>query len=221
MYSFTIAVTLASLLSLATAIPTAANTPRTCGTGIFPSFLQQLTEANPTTVNPNTITTGHATQGDFHVSQTVDASGAVSNRIYQVVAFENIPAGAYGCQLNWAIPADPNAVPLNSTGNPTLSVYTLFNDNSAAITYPNNWSWNTFFPATSPPFGLGTFGTANIVYGGSGVINSEACPVGGGNLAFVSEIANWVSQSSSIEFIAFVNSFSGAGLTGPYLTYNC
>ena len=221
MRASTTAFALASLLGLSFAAPrpkaggsTPVDLAARCGQTLVPTFLQQLTESNPTAVNPNTL----STNGDFLVSQTVDAFGNVGNRVYQVVAFENIPAGSYGCQLNYVLP--PSAS-VTITGNPTLNITTLYNDDSGSITFPNTYSWDTFFPPPSPPFGQGLFGTSNFVSGGSAVINSEGCPVGGGNLAFVFSIASWISESASIEFDEYVNVANGAGLTGVYLTLDC
>ena len=53
------------------------------------------------------------------------------------------------------------------------------------------------------------------------VINSEACPIGGGNLAFLFSIAVWETQAASVEFNEYVNAINGAGLAGVYLTYDC
>ncbi|KUJ18600.1 uncharacterized protein LY89DRAFT_683536 [Mollisia scopiformis] len=201
---------LLALFSLSSAAPTPIELAPRCGTTVFPTFLQQLTETSPSTVQANTL----STTGDFHVSQTV-TNGVVSNRIYQVVAFENIPSTAYGCQLNVVFPA---SYPITSTGTPTLNVTTLYNGSPSSITYPNNWSWSTFYPPTSPPFGQGLFDTVTFAPGQSAAINSEVC---GQNLAFVFEVASWVGVSSSVEFNEYVNLLNGAGLAGVYLTYGC
>lgn len=210
----TTAFALLSFLGLSSAVPTPANVAPRCGTTLVPTFLQQLDEANPTYVGPNTMSTG----GEFFVSQNTDANGNIIERIYQVAAFENIPAGSYGCQLAVTF---PDTYTINIFGTPTLNVTTLFNDDSTSITYPNNWSWDTFFPPTSPPFGQGLFGTVTIAPGTTQVINSEACPVGGGNLAFVFSIAVWETEPASVEFSEYVNAINGAGLAGVYLTYDC
>jgi hypothetical protein len=210
MRTSTTALAILSLLGLSAAAPTPIELAPRAGTTLFPAFIQQLTEATPSTVNVNTLSSG----GDFHVAQTQDpATGAISNRIYQIVAFENIPAGANTCQLNVAF---PNPYTITTTGYPTLNVTTLYDNSPSSITYPNNWSWGTFFPPTSPPFGQGLFGTINFAEGQSAVINSEGCPVGGGSLAFVFSIASWVWGSASIEF----DQVNGAGLAGVYLTYD-
>jgi len=53
------------------------------------------------------------------------------------------------------------------------------------------------------------------------VINSESCPVGGGNLAFVFSVAGWVGGAASVDFKEYINGINGAGLAGVYLTYDC
>jgi hypothetical protein len=206
---------LLSLLGLSASHPTPVEVAPRCGETLFPFLTQQLTEASPNTVNTNTL----SYDGDFHVAQTMDpATGAISNRIYQIVAFNNIPPGSYGCQLNVQFPA---SYPITTSGSPTLNVQTLYAGSPSSITYPNNWSWNTFWPQTSPPFGSGSYGTINFAEGQTAVINSEACPPGGGDLAFVFEIADWVWGDASIEFNEYVNKMNGAGLAGVYLTFDC
>jgi len=214
MHQSTLLFGISSLLVLASAIPTPASLAPRCGTTIIPTILQQLTEASPSTVGANTI----SANGDFHVSQSVDSSGKIINRIYQLVAFQNLPSGSYGCQLAVTFPPSYS---ITSSGTPTLNITTLDTTASSSITYPNNFSWSTFFPPTSPPFGQGLFGTVTMTSGMNQVINSEACPVGGGNLAFLFEIASWETQPASVEFNENVNKINGQGLAGVYLTYNC
>ena len=210
----TVALSLLGLLGLSSAIPTPVELAPRCGTTLVPTFLQQVSEANPSLVETNTMSTG----GDFLVSQSVAANGQIINRIYQIAAFENIPSGSYGCQL--AVTFPPN-YPITSTGVPTLNVTTLFNGQSSSIAFPNSISWSTLYPPTSPPFGQGLFGTVTMTPGTTQVINSEACPIGGGNLAFLFSIAVWETQAASVEFNEYVNAINGAGLAGVYLTYDC
>lgn len=210
----TVALALVGLLGLTAAAPTPVELAPRCGQTVFPTFLQQVSEANPTTVETNTL----LTNGDFHVSQSVDANGNIDNRIYQIVAFMNIPPGSYGCQLAVTFPAN---YPITSTGVPTLNVTTLYNGQSSSITYPSNISWSTLYPPNPPSLGQGLFGTVTMTPGTTQVINSEACPVGGGNLAFVFSIAVWETQPASVDFNEYVNKINGAGLAGVYLTYDC
>jgi hypothetical protein len=215
MRATTTALAILSLLGLSAAAPTPVEIAPRCGETLFPFLTQQLAEESPNTVNINTV----EYDGDFHVAQTMDPStGAIINRIYQIVAFNNIPPGSYGCQLNVQF---PTSYPITTSGSPTLNVQTLYAGSPSSITYPNNWSWDTFWPKTSPPFGSGSYGTINFAEGQTAVINSEACPAGGGNLAFVFEIADWVGGDASIEFNEYVNKINGAGLAGVYLTYDC
>jgi hypothetical protein len=201
------------LLGLASAVPTPVDLAPRCGTTLVPTILQQLSEADPTLVGEDTV----STSGDFQVSQSIDAYGNLMDRIYQIAAFQDIPAGSYACQLAVTFPED---YPITTTGAPTLNITTLFNDDSTDITYPNSVSWSTLYPPTSP-LGEGLFGTVTLAPGTTQVINSEACPVGGGNLAFLFSIASWVTQPASVEFNEYVNDLNGAGLAGVYLTYNC
>ena len=210
MLTLTTAFAILSLLGLSAATPTPIELAPRCGQTLFPFLTQQLTEAYPNTVNPNTL----SQDGDFHVSKQMGAANSIS----QVVAFNNIPAGSSGCQLGVVF---PDSYPITTTGSPMLNVYTLYNGASSSISYPNNWSWNTFYPRTSPPFGQGVFGTINFAQGQNTIINSEACPTDGGDLAFVFEIADWVWGNASIEFNEYVNKLNGAGLAGVYLTYDC
>jgi hypothetical protein len=202
------------LLSLAFATPTPVNLTPRCGTTLVPTFLQQVSEANPTLVGPNTLSSG----GDFFVSQSVDPSGNIIDSTNQIVGFSNIPAGSYGCSLAYTFPP---SYPITSSGVPTLNVTTLYNGDSSSVTFPNSISWSTLYPESSPPFGQGLFGTVTFEPGTTGTINSEACPVGGGNLAFVFSIAGWESQPASVEFDEYWNNINGAGLAGVYLTYDC
>lgn len=198
-----------SFLGLASATPTPVEVAPRCGTTLTPTFLQQLTEADPTAVQPNTITT----DGDFLVSQSVDTGLNIVDRVYQLAAFESIPAGSYGCQLAVTF---PNSYPITSTGNPILNVTTVFNDDSTSLVYPNDYSWSKFFPPPSPPFGQGLFGTVTLEPGTTQVINSEGCPAGGAGLGFVISIASWETEAASVGFKQ-----SDSPISGVYMTYNC
>lgn len=202
--------TLLSLLGLSSDIPTpVALTPR-CGTTLTPTFLQQLSEANPLVVGPNTLTT----DGDFLVSQSVDISLKIVDRVYQLAAFGPIPPGSYGCQLAVTF---PDSYPISSNGNSILNVTTVFKDDpSLIVAPPNDYSWDKFFPPASPPFGQGLFGTVTLEPGTTKVINSESCPTGGEGLAFLFSIAGWETEAASVEYKQ-----SSSPVAGVYLTYNC
>jgi hypothetical protein len=208
------AIVVLGLLGLTSAIPTPIELAPRCGSTIIPTILQQVSEENPSAVGANTMQTG----GDFHVSQSVGANGNIINRITQAVAFQDIPAGSYGCQLAVTFPAN---YPITSTGHPTLNVTTLLNGQSSDITYPNDLSWSSLYAPDSSIWEQGLFGTVTIAPGTTQIINSEACPVGGGNLAFVFSIAVWETQAANVAFNEYDNSMNGAGLAGVYLTYDC
>jgi hypothetical protein len=211
MRTSTTAFALLSILGLSAAAPTPVELAPRCGTTVYPTILQQLTEGTPFANNPNTL----STTSNFHVSQTVGSDGKITNRVYQVVGFQGIPAGAYACQLN--VKFDPT-YPITSVGNPTLNVTTLYNGSPSNIVYPNDYTWNKFFSATSPPASQGLFGTVTLAPGQNAAINSETCA---GNLAFVFSIASWVSQTASVDFTEYINKLNGAGLNGVYLTHSC
>jgi hypothetical protein len=207
MRASTTAFAILSVFRLASATPTPVELAPRCGTTLQPSFLQQLKEADPTSVGPNTL----ASDGDFHVEQGIDPNGHPINRIYQVAAFTGIPAGSFACTLSFKFPP---SYTITTTGTPTLNVSTLYKDDPSKIVFPNTFSWSKFFPPLSPPFGQGLFGTTNLAAGQTSTINSQGCPVGGGNMAFVFEIASWISGAASVDF----KQAPGAGF---FLTFNC
>jgi hypothetical protein len=209
-----VSLTLLSLLGFTSAIPTPVDLAPRCGTTLTPTFLQQLTETDPNTVQPNTI----ANDGDFHVSQSVDVSLNIVDRVYQLAAFKAIPAGSYGCQLAVTFPEN---YPITSTGNPILNVTTIFKDDPTGLVYPNDFSWSKFSPPSTPPFGQGLFGTVTMEPGTTKVINSENCPTGTDGLGFVFSIASWETQAASVEFKQTGGPTTGSPLAGIYLTYNC
>jgi hypothetical protein len=206
-YSSSLLPTLLSLALLSAATPTPVK-PRGACTTVQPDILQIFSEVSPTTSYPNTALTG----GSFIVSQ--DAGGV--NRIYQGVGFSDIPAGSWGCSLNFVFPPGSS---ITTLGNPVLNVSTVLVGNSADIVSPNTWTWDDLY-TTPSPIDTGLFGTVGefdptTVH----TINSESCPTdlnGGGNLAFLFSIASWVQGDASVYF-----SDSDTPLTGVYLTYNC
>lgn len=203
----TITFTLLSLIGLAFATPTPVDLVPRCGTTVRPFLLQRLREAFPNVVSGNTVNTN----GNFHVQQAV-ANNQINKRIYQIVAFKNIPPNSYGCTL--AVQFPPGYA-IASTGVATLNVTTLYKDTPALIqNYPNGYSWSKFFPPTSPPLGQGLFGTTTFSAGQSATINSQACPPGGGSMAFIFAISGWVSTAASVDFLQ-------TATAGVYLTFNC
>jgi hypothetical protein len=163
--------------------------------------IQQISESNPTAVFPNSQS--------FAASQGFTGNSA-TNRVNTLIGFSSIPPSSYGCTLNFYLP--PSAT-LTTSGSATLNVSTIFNGSPAAISTPNNWSWNTIV-GTPGVVGSGLFGTTNVQKDARSTVNSMACPAGGGGLGFVIGIASWVWGSASAAF----DQGTGAGF---YLTYNC
>ncbi|KAJ4416505.1 hypothetical protein N0V82_006700 [Gnomoniopsis sp. IMI 355080] len=65
-------------------------------TTYYPSIMRQLSEAFPDVMQENVANTTKA----FHVSQSVSFADKIKfNRIQQYIAFENITAGSWDCQL--------------------------------------------------------------------------------------------------------------------------
>lgn len=135
-------------------------------------------------------------------------------RTYQIVAFQNIPQGSYGCQLALSIPQGyPVVFELNTSPSVQLNVTTVLKDNPSAIAYPNSWTWNNA-AATLGFGGTGTFGTVSVAPGTSAVINSEACA---SNLAFLLEVSPWTGgRFAGVQFAQ-----QNSPLAGFYLTTNC
>ncbi|OAA61286.1 hypothetical protein SPI_05310 [Niveomyces insectorum RCEF 264] len=207
--SFFFLATASLLAGCVAAVPTPVELAPRCGTTYYPTILQQLSESSPDTVGPNRA----ATDGDFYVGQTV-TNGVVSGRTYQLVGFQGIAPGSYGCQLVFSLPA---SYPIATGGAPTappLNVTTVLRGNPAAIAYPNTFSFNAF-PAQLAP-GPGLFGTVVPTVGGTAVINSESCDP---NLAFVFSVAGWTSQTASLAFAE--SHAAGSPVAGVYLTANC
>jgi hypothetical protein len=196
-------------ISLILAAPTPADLAPRCGSTVYPSILQTITESSPSDVSVNTV----GGSGLFHVAQ----QAGPTNRISQIVGFTNIPAGSYGCTLGLTIPTVSS---LTTTGSPTLNVTTLFVDHPDQISTSNNWSWNTIV-GQGAGVTQGLFGTVNVNPGTAATVNSEACPANGGNAAFLLSVASWVSGNVDVQFNEYYNAMNGQGLTGFYMTYNC
>ncbi len=138
--------------------------------------------------------------------------------MYQLVAFEGIAAGSYGCQLAVTIPAGYPVTTIPAATPPQLNVTTVLNGDPAAVAYPNGFTWASLAAggALGPDRRGALFGTVSVGGAGGGtaaVVNSEACAP---NLAFLFDIAVWTPETASVEF-AQLNS----PLAGVYLTANC
>ncbi|ERS95137.1 uncharacterized protein SPSK_06635 [Sporothrix schenckii 1099-18] len=209
MKSFASLVVVSLFAGLVAAVPTPADTAPLCGTTYYPTILQQLSEASPNTVGANTA----ATSGDFHVSQTV-ITGSPSDRIYQLVGFQGIPSGSFGCELALTFPAGyPITSSVGGVAGPTpmLNVTTVLRNNPSAIAYPNGFTFNSFPTQLGPS--QGPFGTVSAAAGTTVSINSESCD---SNLAFVFSIASWTGTSAGVEFAEHKSP-----LAGVYLTASC
>lgn len=202
----TIFFVLGALATLASAIPTpVSNAPR-CGTTIYPSIMQIFKESEPTRAFSNSVSTPGT--GRFTVSQTI-SDGKVTDRVLQGVAFSNIPAGSYACQLGFTFPASAT---ITETSNAVLNVTTLLKGKSDAIVAGNSATYNDIFAHNLQDIGL--FGTVGPFHPGQTVaVNSEECK-DGGNLAFLFSIASWIGGPASMYFEESL-------LQGVYLTYNC
>ena len=97
-----------SLLSPTFALPTEAElVPRACVTE-YPSFLTTIQQSSPNTIYGNT-------------QYTIVAQNANrANEIDTLIEFTNIPAGAYGCQLEFFAPPGYTVTGIGST---QLNVY--------------------------------------------------------------------------------------------------
>ncbi|CAG8959080.1 hypothetical protein HYFRA_00012861 [Hymenoscyphus fraxineus] len=187
------------LISLTSAVPTPAELAPRCGTTLYPSKIQLLSEELPLKSFPKT--------NNFFVKQ----ESSSSKRTYALVQFDKVPTDAYACQLNVKF---PGGYYIGNVGNPTLNVTTLFKDQPK----PRNISWKTLYPtARQSPLGQGLFGTVNLTPGQTTAINSESCPAPAakGSLAYVFSIARW------IEGEAYVYTSQQDPKAGFYLTFNC
>jgi hypothetical protein len=196
------------LLSVASAIPTSAGLAPGCQSTIAPDILLPLSEADPSVVGNFT--------NQFVVSQSVDANGTVVNQVNTVVVFQNLTAGATGCQLGVTFPQN---YPIISCGVPTLNIYTVCNGVSDEVCYPSSWS--AMYPTTTPATWLGQnlFGTVTMIPGTTQIINSESCE-NFGKLAFVVSIADSVTEAAAVQFTDTTDWVSGPGLAGFFMTFN-
>jgi len=173
---------------------------------IYPTFMQLLNETNQTYVGDNLI----SSDSQFLVSQRADRS----NSTLMVVAFQGVPTGSYGCSLSLAI---ANTT-LQSSSQVAMDVKTLYNGNPDAITFPNNWSYQSLYQLDNNSIGSGVFGTVTPRSGVTSIINSQTCAT---NLAYIFEISAYVKDASAVEFKQYVNKLNSKGFSGLYLTYDC
>jgi hypothetical protein len=223
--------TLLTLAGISAALPSPVEQAPPCGATIGPAKVQLLDESHPETHYGNSINT-RGYYGEFKVSQHVDENDNLSNRNFSVVIFKDIPAGAYGCHLNVQFP-DDFKIDYSSDHSPALDVKTLTRDDLAGTNYEASvWGWNSVYHHHSGrPSGEDTtmFGTTTLKAGTPAtVINSEACPVGGGNLEFVFSIAAGTLTDERVSFnysqnidLATYTPKPVKNWGGFFLTYNC
>lgn len=205
----------AAFAALACAIPTPVQLAPRCGTALVPNIMQIFSEDNPNTSYTNSVNATSA--GTFAVGQNVNAAGQIVSRVFQAVAFTNVPAGAYGCQLGFTF---PSGTTVSESSHAAMNVTTLAKGHSNEIVANNNLTFNDILTPGVQDTGL--FGTVGPFTPGQTVaVNSESCPTdvnGGGNLAFLFAIAGNVETA---EAIFFEETLTSAGVEGVYLTYDC
>jgi len=188
---------LASVLALTSALPTAQELPRACGTKIFPT-LYTLSEATPTATS--------AASPPFSVSQDVSSAGKKSNRVYTLAHFSGSSfAGSYGCTLHLNI---PSTTPVTTHGSAALNVQT--------VAWPSSGTFTPTWNSVSPLIQSGVFGTITAASGSDAYINSGSCPASGSTagLTYIFEVAEYVNVNAGV-------SFTESSGVGPYLTFGC
>lgn len=114
----------------------------------------------------------------FYVAQ----SEGGRNRIEQVLTFAGIPAGAHTCQLKFDL---PQATLVSGGGRHTVTVAKA---GASPSQDQEKWNWCQA-KGRKTVASSGSFGTIDVRPGNQRVINSMACPVGGGELRFVVGVA--------------------------------
>jgi hypothetical protein len=182
-----------SILALVSAYPSGTPVelaPR-CGTTEYGVTIQPIDSAQPDTPFPPT--------SSFSLIQSGGSATTTGGRnLDALVSINNIPAGAYGCQLEVSFPA---GYTVTSSGNAQVNVFTL------EAPFNSGTTWN------SAPAAVSLWGTGTFVSGGTTIINSETCAP---NLYFLFEIASDTADGSV--------SFTQRGPPSPAgirLTHNC
>lgn len=178
--SITFAILATALLSSAKPTGTSNLVPRACTT-VFPTFIDLIDQANPTT----------NTDG-MQVTVALDpATGNTFTRRDALVRFDNIPAGSYACQLEAVFPAGAT---VTSTGASQVNVFSLDRLAEPTDTY-----------ATAPN-NVGLFGTITFASdpntATTRVINSAACAP---SLSYRLSLAS-DSTAGSVSFAEVANS---------------
>jgi len=215
-YSTILATVSLATLSLAAPAPIRQ---RECAGDSAPIISRYLQAAKPDEARKND-------DSYFLVSQTIDAQGN-NTRVNHALSFEGIPAGATNCQLYVQFADD---FFINSTDNAALSVKTLYKDSTDTlydIREQAHWTWSTFYSTSdvksaNSAVGTGVFGTTTLEAGQYAVINSESCPVGEGNLAFIFEISSEVETDEYVSYTLDDDSYeAGAGFRLSYDLNDC
>lgn len=180
-----------------TAAPT-HTAPSTCTT-YYPTVLRQLLEAVPDVMQNNTAKSNKA----FHVGQSVSQSDGIKfNRIQQYVAFENIAAGSWDCQLmvSWpdnaigGMDVDTSSLRGSSASSSvSLDVYSASYNASAyaAVTTPKGAKVGT---PNNGPFATWTSMMAALKIGANGQLNTATTQdtsalMGGAKLSYFGTVA--------------------------------
>jgi hypothetical protein len=207
-----------SLATLSLAAP-ASIQKRGCTKNEGPNISRYLQAAKPDESQKNNDST-------FVVSQSIDSNGN-NTRINHALSFESLPAGATNCQLYVQFPEDFH---ITHSNNAALSVKTLYKDSTNTlkdIQEQAHWTWNSFYSSSdvnsaNAAVGTGVFGTTTLEAGKYTVINSESCPVGGGNLAFIFEISADVKTSEYVSYtLDYDSAEAGAGFHLSYDLTSC
>jgi hypothetical protein len=215
-YSTILATVSLATLSLAAPAPVQE---RGCTKNEGPNISRYLQAAKPDESIKNNDST-------FVVSQSIDSNGN-NTRINHALSFESIPPGATNCQLYVQFPED---FFIDSSENAALSVKTLYKDSTNTakdIQEQAHWTWSTFYSTSdvnsaNAAVGAGVFGTTTLEAGQYTVINSESCPVGGGNLAFIFEISPEVKTTEYVSYtLDYDSAEAGAGFGLSYDLNSC
>lgn len=184
-----------ALLGFTSAVPTpdaspAELTPRACTT-VQPAYISYFEKATP-----NDSTSGF---GQYRLART---GGPGSNTIKSAFRFDNIPADATGCMLQFQLGAGRQA----ATGANDASLFTV----QGQIGEQTNWNNQPVkdtqvsslqFPTTEAPEPIKT-----IVY-------SSTCP-SSGSVSFLLEMSDWQQNAGSI-------AFEQGQASGFSMIYNC
>lgn len=169
--------------------------PRACTT-IAPSFISYIEkEPRPDISNPGT---------HYLIFRR---GGPNSNSYKTVFRFDNIPAGATGCQLQVQWPA--NAI--LGYGSVNTDLFGVEGQVSEATTWSNQpkktVQWASIqFPTQSSPQPFKT------------IVQSNTCPQSG-SVSFLLELSDWQQGPGGVDF--YQRQFYPSENTGFFLVYNC